>query len=147
MFKSTLFILITLITFTSCSEDSIVDPIVGEYTGGLLINSATLTGQTSVEETYEDVEVTELSGDRISINLGPQYENFIGDVSEDHEITMSSYSGTSASGIALELNSGVGQFSIDTVVGSGQKIKVLTLFFEDFDQNESAAMMQLVEKI
>ncbi len=144
MFKSTLFIAIALIIFTSCTEDSLVDPIVGDYTGTLMISPADTT---AITETFADVEVTEHSPEQISISLGPQYTNYIGDVSEDFEITTQSYEGISAGGRELIFPTGKGEYRTDTIVGSSEKIKTITISFEDQDGRENAAWLQLVEKI
>lgn len=144
MFKSTLFIVIALITFSSCSEESFVDPIIGDYTATLMINPADTT---AITESFADVEVTEHSADQIAISLGPQYTNYIGNVAEDYGITMQSYEGISAGGRDLIFPSGTGQYTTDTIVGTSQKIKTITISFEDQDGRENAAWLQLVEKI
>jgi len=63
MFKSTIFFAVVLIAFSSCSKESIIEPIVGEY------HAALLCSETGEEEGYVDAVVRELSGDRIAIDF------------------------------------------------------------------------------
>lgn len=140
MFKSTIFFALLLITFASCSNDSIVDPLVDDYTGNYLTSLSNMT------ERFEDVSVSELSGDRIEINLGKDPGTLIGTVDEYGGIEMGDFQGTFENGTELRFSEATGQFNIDTIHGTQTPIKTILLSFNN-DQGTNISFLQLVEKI
>lgn len=140
MFKSRILAIIFLATLASCS-DSVTDRLIDDYRGTIKCNFPVAS-----TDTYDDCTVTELSGDRVEINLGA---NLImtASVSEDEALVMDPFSGTLAGGNAVNLPEGVGQFEIDTISGTTTPVKLINIFFEDSLGTANACILQLVQKI
>lgn len=140
MFKSTIYFALLLITFASCSNDSIVDPLVDDYTGTYLYS------ESNEAEYFDDVSVSELSGDRIEINLGKDPGSLIGSVDEYGSIEMGDFQGTFENGTELRFSQATGQFNIDTIHGTQTPIKSILLYFNS-EEETNISFLQLVEKI
>lgn len=141
MFKSTTFLAIALLAFSSCTTESIVDPLVGDYYAIFLCSDQT---EESLEtQDYIDAEVREINGDRIAINFDSNLGSMTADVNEDHDIIMTSYDRANH---PLATMVGRGDFSEATIHNSDSTAKFINLHFQD-EVSSRYCMMQLIEKI
>ncbi len=139
MFKTSITALFILASLASCT-DSVTDRLIDDYRGTMICSSPVVS-----TDTYDDCTVTELSGDRVEINLGLNL-SMTATVSEDEALVMEPFSGTLAGGNTVNLPEGVGQFEIDTISGTTTPVKLINIFFTDSLGTDNACILQLVEK-
>lgn len=108
MLKTSVYICLILITFSSCSDEAYSDQIEGTYSWAKLITP-------DFEQEIMDAQISYLANGAIEIDLGSPLGVLKGDISDDSEIIMQPFLGFTSSGVELNFPTGDGDFTLEEI--------------------------------
>jgi len=108
MTKQLIQLSLIMIAFSACSDEFIADQIADNYMHGNLTCPSL-----DVEEEFQNIVVTDLMNGTFEINLGSTLGLVEGTISDDSEIEVQAYKGTSSNGVDLDFNFGTGSFYLE----------------------------------
>ncbi len=141
MFKTTIFSLFLLLTFSSCSDDSPSDSIAGDYTGEFLC----VVLPETVKTDFDNVSVSAVTEVSFTIDLGISSFPITGTIDETNDIEIDAYTG-SIDGVELEFSGGSGQFVRDMIVNTTDPMSTLIIRLTKVIDGTDC-ILTLVEKI
>lgn len=142
MLKTTIFSLLLLIAFSSCSDDSPSETIAGDYTGTFLCVVLPETVTTS----FDNVSLSAVADESFTIDLGvSSLPTLSGSIDATNDIEINAFAG-SIDGVELDFSGGTGQFVIDTIVGTTDPINTLLIGLTKVSDGADC-ILSLTEKI
>ncbi len=139
MYKTTFILLVSILAFTSCSEDSPADRWVGdEYRGSF---SCLISGD---QEVYDQATVS-ADGDEIRVTFKSASGPLIGTIDEFDQVEMQDYSLLLENGSTLELINGSGNFAINTNNADMVESEVLSITYQMEGQEDEICLFAFAQ--